>query len=204
MKKLSLFLLIVISINLSINSQSKYKDFGLNYSGYNLFGIRYRTGTDKTHFRVTLLNISGTNGRQKDNSSDYKSNSQGFGFNIGLEKLGQISDNVNFYFGPELMTSLNHNIQRNLITGSKSNEITYTPGLGCVFGFVYYFSNRINISAEAIPSIWYSISKNTFSEGIIESAYTYKTFGYGFNRETYYNSFANVTLSFRLGIKSTE
>lgn len=96
------------------------------------------------------------------------------------------------------MTSLSNSSQRNTLNNTKSKDLNYTPGLGCVIGFVYYLTDQINISAEIIPSIYYSITKQTYTDDNNESSQTLKTLGYGFNNGSWNNSFANVTLSFKL------
>jgi len=195
MRKLPLILLLMF-VPYVINAQSKFQDIGLNYSGSNLFGVRYKVGNEKTLFRLTIINLGGTNDKQTGTYVTYKLINQGFATYIGFEKSKFVTDNIKFYYGADLLSSYDKFSNKNITTNSNSVEKSLKAGLGCVLGFAYNFSNNVSLSTEIIPSIWYSYSKHSYSNGADIGIQTSKGFGYGFNIAN--NSFANVTLSFRI------
>jgi hypothetical protein len=196
MKKVAFLLVISFISTIILYSQSRIREVGLNYSGYNMFGVRYKAGSENSLFRLTLLNIGGSNWRQQNNSYNYKNNSQGIALNAGFEKLKLAAENVYFYYGVDLMTSYNNQTIKDENSDLKTTDRTLKTGLGLVLGFAYHFSSNVSLSAEIVPSVWYSYQKMSNSGFGLNSSQTQKLFGYGFNQD--FNSFANLTLSFRL------
>lgn len=199
MKKLSLLLFTFLMSTVIITAQSKTKEVGLNYSGYNMFGVRYKVGSENSLFRLTLLDIGGANRKQEEGSYEYKNNSHGIALNAGFEKLKLAAENVYFYYGAEVLTSYNYQIIKHVSSDQKSTYRKLDTGIGFVFGFAYYFSSNVSLSAEVVPSVWYSYKKDSSTAYELNSSQTEKTIGYGFNQD--FNSFANLTLSFRLKAK---
>ena len=189
---IGLFLIIQLSSSAQDN-KSKINELGVSISG-STFGIRYKSGNDKTLLRLTLLSTSGSMNKQKTPSdSKSKSNNFGLGFNVGFEKRKSVSDNFYLYYGSDLINSFDRNKYENDSPASVNKHASYSVGLGFILGFHYKINSKINISSEIIPSIIYSNEKysNDQNGNITESSYS--GLDYGLN----YNSI-NLTLSFNL------
>jgi hypothetical protein len=200
MKKIIYLILLMSFYTLSSEAQSKKHDIGLNYGGPRLFGIRYRGGNDKTLLRITLSNLGGLYQHQKEPMANNKSTSNGLGLSVGIERRRLIRNNLYFYYGPEFINSIDGNTDKNIMYNRENRDLDFRTGLGCNLGFVYLINEDINISVEAVPSVWYSVHKSATIENGTKTTHKSAYFGYGFNeRYEYSNSFASVTLSFSLG-----
>jgi hypothetical protein len=200
MKKNLLIMLAFVLMPYFLTAQEnnpKIHDLGLNFAGLYSFGIRYKTGTEKTLLRLTLSSINATTNKNK-SGSDLTSTSKtaGIGFNIGFEKRKPLSNNLTFYYGADLLTSFSGDSYKYESTGNELKQRTISSGAGLVLGFGYKFNNDISLSAEVVPSFLYSKTKNTTTSAGEESVSTSSGFEYGLS----YTG-ANLTLSFRLGKK---
>jgi hypothetical protein len=189
MKKI-LFLALLILPVIAYSQNSKIKEIGLNYGGSNIIGIRYRSGSETTLFRLTLTSAS----LQHDKSPTDKDNSvsSSIAFNPGIEKRILLSDKSGIYYGADLIFSMYNSKYTQSTYTSKS--ISFAPGLGVGVGFFHKITDYINISAEIMPSIRYSTSKNSVTNNGVTTKESNSSFLYGLIGNCY-----SVTLSFRLG-----
>jgi hypothetical protein len=199
MKKLKfiiilLFLMPLYSVAQETNTNTH--DLGLNLSGPHTFGIRYRTGSENTLLRLTLLSLDGSNQTSKAGVNSSKFGSSGVGFNIGFEKRKLIADNLSFYIGADLLTTYTSNTSQYDNLSQKTKTWNMSAGPGIVLGFVFNINSNINISAEVLPSFVYSYGKTTINSGGVETSQNNSGFSYGLS-----DTGANLTLSFRLGKK---
>jgi hypothetical protein len=188
------FLIIIQVTSIAQLASKKVKEIGINFSGSNC-GIRYKTGNQSNLLRMTLLAIAGNSTWQNNPSGNSKVNSQGVGFNIGMEKRKNIKENISFYYGIDLLTSYNRD--RLKYDGSSSNKFTnwsVSPGLGFVIGFNYSPNPKIIVSAEVIPSITYTYSRNTYVDPYVIPKYSTSELNYGLK-----NNGINLTLAYVLG-----
>ena len=196
MKKI-IFLSLLILVPLFCYAQdanSVTNELGLNLSG-TTFGIRYIGGKGNTLLRLTFISLGGSNSSSTSSSNTKsKSNSQGLGFNLGFEKRKPVSENLCAYFGSDLLTSFSRNIYKVSSLSETSTNLTFSPGLGFVLGFNFKISSKINISAEVMPSISYSYTKNT----VDNNGTTFKSTSTGFDYGLRTNGL-NLTLSYTLG-----
>jgi hypothetical protein len=169
-------------------------EIGLNLSGPHTFGVRYRTGSEDKLLRLTLLSIEGSNLKNTSSTGVSKNGFAGAGFNIGIEKRKPVADNLNFYLGPELLTSYTFNTDK--FGTQKTVTWNISAGIGLVLGFVYKINSYIDISAEFLPSINYSLGRSNLNNGGIKSTQKNTGITYGLS-----DTGANLTLSFRLGKK---
>ena len=199
MKKIIYVIVALLFIQYSSAAQeanSSIKELGINLSG-STFGIRYKTGNGNTLFRMTLLSLSGSSSNYKSPSNNgSRSNSQGLGFNFGLEKRKLVSDGLNIYFGSDILTSYHRNTYKNNSSSlsQTATDLTLSPGIGLVLGFNYEISSKINISAEVMPSISYSFTKSTSNNDGTITKTTSTGLDYGLR-----TSGVNLTLSFNIG-----
>ena len=200
MKKspLIVFLLMIVPIYaFAQNINTGIHEFGLNLSGPHTFGIRYRSGTENTLLRLTLLSADGSNQTSKANSNSSKFGSLGIVFNIGFEKRKFISDKLGYYIGSDLLTSYTSNTNEYDNLSQKSKTWTVSGGVGLVLGFVYKINSDINVTAEVLPAIGYSYGKTSLNSNGVESSQKNSGITYGLS-----DTAANLTFSFRFGRKS--
>jgi hypothetical protein len=171
---------------------SKISELGFSITG-SQFGVRYKTGNEKTIFRLTLLSLYGNSNWNESQSSDSKSNQQGIGFNVGFEKRKPIAENISFYLGSDILTSFDSYRSKIESSGGTYNNSTLTAGLGFVIGVNFKISDRVNISTEAVPSVIYSHTKNESESQFGDTESTSNGLNYGLSTQG-----INVTLSFNL------
>lgn len=199
MKKILYVIVALLFLQYSSAAQEAYssiKKLGINLSG-STFGIRYKTGNENTLFRMTLLSLSGSSSSSKvPSNNENRSNSQGFGFNFGFEKRKIVSDDLSIYFGSDFLTSYQRNKYKNVSSShtQTSTDLSLSPGIGLILGFNYEISNKINISAEIMPSISCSFNKTTNNFYGSISKTTSTVLNYGLRTDG-----VNLTLSFNIG-----
>lgn len=200
MKKMCFTVLSVFLISLSAIAQevpAKIHEIGLTFSNLDNFGVRYKTGNEKTLLRITFLTLNGTHLNTSRNSEDYSKNGNlGFGFRIGFEKRNPISEKMFFYYGLDAFTSYSHEKNEYVQTDDKTISSTITPGVGFVLGFNYAIGSKFNIAAELVPSVFYSHSKSTETFNGVETEQIDNYFSFGLS-----NSGASLTLAYRFGKK---
>jgi hypothetical protein len=169
------------------------KELGLMISESN-FGIRYKTGTENMLVRLTLFSVNGATSTMQTNP-DRKdiSNNFGIGFGAGFEKRKPVTDGLYLYIGPELFGRYTHTGQKSKPVSNNYSSNGISAGLGCVMGFHYGITDKINISSEIIPYISYYYSKESMSQNETDGVYKYSGFKYGLNDYS-----INLTVSFNL------
>jgi len=196
MKKISFVIVLLVFMQYSSVAQeanSRIRELGINLSG-STFGIRYKTGNENNLFRVSLLSLGGSSSKYLSASNiESTDNSQGLGFNFGFEKRKLVSDNLNIYYGSDLLTSYQRHISKNGSPTQTNKGFSFSPGLGLLLGFNFKINSKINISAEVMPSISYSIYKSSSEFNGTTNKTSSKRFDYGLGTNG-----VNLTLSFNL------
>jgi hypothetical protein len=173
---------------------------GINFSSLNSFGIHYKTGSDKTLFRVSLVSVNMVMnhswGREED-SIDQKSNNIGAGFMLGFEKRIPVINNLDFLWGLEV--GCNYYFHKNDYNSSypdpEQSEWYVTPGVYLVLGASYTVKEHFVFGAEITPGIWSRFGKQTIkSNGETVYERTSNDFGFGFN-----NNSASLSIAYRFG-----
>jgi hypothetical protein len=201
MKKFLFSMVIILIIPVASIAQdvkNRIHEAGISFSSFNSFGVRYKTGTEKTLFRLTLLSVNGNNNNTKRNYTAYANNSSfGLGFNIGFEKRKSITDMLDSYSGIDIQTSYESEHQEFNQSNLDAKSWTISPGIGIILGLNYRINENLNFSAEVIPSLRYSINKSTNINNGVETNDTNTSFYYGFS-----NIGASLNLSYRFGKKN--
>ena len=177
----------------------KIHEIGLTFANLDNFGIRYKTGNEKTLLRITILamNINSNNTwGQKTDSIDIKSTGYGVGFRIGFEKPVAIVKNFDLFYGLDLIGGFNYQKIKNENTNNNFNSTSWniSTGLAFVFGGTYSLGDHFRFSAEISPSLQYSFGeqKNS-SSGNEDIELTSHNIGFGL-----WNYGANITIAYRI------
>ena len=178
-----------------------YYQLGLNFSSLNSFGVHFKTGSEKTLFRATLLSLNlvngSTEGRPRD-SIDSKITSYGAGLRVGFERHVPVFARLNFIWGIEAGFNYTYQKQDQNLTGIY-NDITRTswtmaPMVDVVLGLTYTLSDHLVFGAELAPYVQYSFGKINSKTYSATTESTAKSFNFGFT-----NGAANLTLAYRFG-----
>jgi hypothetical protein len=195
---------VVISLLLITNAFSqeqkplKIHELGLTFSNFDNFGIRYKTGNEKTLLRITALamniNLNNNWGREID-STDIKNNGYGIGFRIGFEKPIVIVKNFDLLYGVDLIGNFSYldNKQESPNYNYQSSSWNVSTGVAFVFGGAYRVGDHFRFSAEISPSLQYGFgeTKNS-SSGNQEIVLSSNYFSFGFS-----NYGASITVAYR-------
>ncbi|MCT4637534.1 MAG: hypothetical protein N4A72_07485 [Bacteroidales bacterium] len=185
---------------------TKQREIGLVFSNLDNFGLTYKTGTEKSVWRYSVLLISGNETKtiDKDNT-ETKNNKFGFGFKVGDEYRKRITDNFEFRIGADFSFNyikLKDTREKNTgINNDVRKSAIYEPGVNLVLGFNYVVAENIVVGAELLPYLSYRRT-NIKSRSDIVSPYGYTTgvekeitvtgFSYGIS-----NSSVMLSLSYR-------
>jgi hypothetical protein len=195
MKKSVFFILSFTLMSLFAKAQevnSKTRDLGFNFTG-SQFGVRYTAGNEKTLLRLTLLSLYGSSNWHQTESDESRSNQQGLGLSIGFEKRKALAENISFYLGSDLLTSFDSYSGKIESSGDRYENSTLSAGLGFVIGVNFKISDRMNISAEAVPAVIYSHTHNENETQFGDTESTSNGLNYGLSTRG-----INMTLSFSL------
>lgn len=202
MKK-SLLMLFCLSMSMFLMAQQpeKQKEIGLVFSNFDNFGITYKTGTAKSLWRFSYLNMSGNNMNQTQDSLNSKQSNFGFGFRVGKEYRKEIANNLEMKFGADLSFSYSY---------SKSDfddlsirdyddiasQSLFRPGFNLVFGLNYALNDNIVIGAEVLPSFTYTtgISKGEYNNNDNEKTVRNELSGFNYGLS---NNSVLLSLSYR-------
>lgn len=202
MKKLSItFLIFAIPFLTFAQEKTKQKEIGLLFSNLDEFGLTYKIGSNKSMWRFSTILLSGDNNERKLDSTTTNLNNLGFNLGIGYEFKSEITDKLEFRYGP--MVSYQFSKSKNdyddysvdnddQITESLRNSY----GIKFIIGLNYKINDNIIFGAEILPGVSYYINENSteYPNDNLALDREIKTngFNYGFS-----NSFAKLTLAYR-------
>jgi hypothetical protein len=181
------------------NQRVKIHQVGVNFSSLNAFGLHYKTGSEKTLLRMTMLsmNLGASNVWGKDRDSlDINQQSYGAGFRIGFEKHIPLVTRLDFIWGLEAGCNFNYQKQSQHSFSNDYDEYIWSAGpmVDAVLGARYTFGDHLVIGAEITPDIHYSYGKGkrTSQNQTVETMNS--SFGFGFS-----NNWASLSLAYRFG-----
>jgi len=128
-------------------------EFGLSFSGLNSFGINFKTGNQKTMYRVTLLLLNINSNQTADNlldSSTNKITTIGAGVRFGLEKRIFLAKNFNLHLGSD--AAFSYTYYKNSNGNSGVTKWVINPAIHLVLGLAYEAWEHFLITAEFSPS----------------------------------------------------
>lgn len=203
-RRLTLLCLLAATFFSTLSAQDtttlRMHEVGLQISNFNLenFGLVYkiqRPGKENRYirYRFVFTNLSFS----KSDNIDERSFNASLGGSVGIEQRTNISDRIQFLYGPELRTSFRHtnsNFDDSQNT-NKRNETNVSLGLGYILGLQYNFDSRFYINLEISPNISVDYTASTVNINNME------------NKNTRWGTSANVnsdgvilTFAYRFGV----
>ena len=165
-KSLAILLLVSLSVSAFAQENTKQKEAGLTFNNFDSFGLTYRTGTNKSLWRINTLFISGNNNSQtnNDDSSDWRSS--GFGIKFGKEFRTLLDEKLEFRYGVDLSFDFVQSKRESFESDANNLERTikstsYSPGINAIIGLNYITKSNIIIGAEILPHFTYHNTDRT-------------------------------------------
>jgi hypothetical protein len=202
MKKTAILLMLtslLLSFNLTAQETEKTRihQVGIQFANLNGFGIHYKTGNEKTLFRITtaVLNLYASNeyGRPED-SVEIKNTNTMFRFDLGFEKKIEIVQNFDFLWGIEAGCAFQYSHSKSSNDYfDKVDSWSVQPGLYAILGVSYTLKEHLVFGAEISPGLWYGFSSRTYSknETVVQKRSIHE-FGFGFN-----NGSASISIAYK-------
>jgi hypothetical protein len=189
MKLSAITTLLIIFVCSTLSAQektsSRLHQVGITFSNLNSFGAIYKTGNDKTLFRLSLLSLgyvnSNTFGRDQD-SVEYKTSQLAAGIRFGFEKHIPVNKEFCFLAGAEFGFEYRRvNMPGYSGNDNKRIDWTITPGIYLLLGAEYVLKNHWVFGAEITPGVWFDYGKSTTTtNGDISTEITNQVFNAGF------------------------
>ena len=170
----------IILMAMSINAQEKRKEVAINLTSFENFGLSYRFGTDKSLWRLNLLNSNVYTSSDEDeftyllddeyNSSKNETDGFSIGFSVGKEFRNPIREKLEFRYGFDIgldysmynyeFTPDNSDEEGPIYYTANSSSESFNPFLNGVIGFNFLLNKNLVLGIEVLPSITYRIGKN--------------------------------------------
>ncbi len=171
-KPLLLILLLTISYSLFAQKTEKINEAGLIFYDLDSYGITYRTGTNKSLWRLSTTSLNGNHTFREEVSEEYEYNQDRSGVNlqIGKEYRKIATDNFEIRYGADLnffyacVKAEHTNPDNEIERFSKSSSDRY--GINLILGFNYLLNNNLVIGAEILPAVSYSTTKTESQVGV--------------------------------------
>lgn len=202
MKTIAMMLLCVFVPYFLIAQKSvKQKEIGLAFSNFDNFGLTYKSGTEKSLFRLHTLFLSGINTKETRENLVENQKDNGFGIKLGQESHKKIADNFEFRYGFDVsytysLSTTETDPNSDEYYSSSSKTVLYKPGFNFVLGANYVINRNFVVGVELLPEIVYSTGSTTTSYirnyEKNESKTEISGFSYGFS-----NNSALITLTYR-------
>jgi hypothetical protein len=194
------FTFIVSGLAAQQTSKSKIHQVGINFSSLNSFGLHYKTGSEKTLLRLSLLAINlGSNslwGKDRD-TLEHRNQSYGAGFRLGFERQIPVVAKFNFIWGLEAGCNVNFQKEKREdynINPYENTQWMISPLVNLILGAMYTFSDHFVVGAEITPGFQYSFGKAKYTHNSVTEEQTSSSFNFGFNSNS-----ASISLAYRFG-----
>lgn len=150
-------------------------EVGLSISSGFDFGLIYKTGKEKSVFRLQTLFLSGAHQSQPNgNNTNVNNNNYGFGISLGSEFRQNIAQNLCliYGFGAGVRYSGQNVVNNGVI--EQYNHI-FSPNINLIIGVNYVLKERWVFSIEALPYIQYDVVTQSTSNnlGVVSSRISY-------------------------------
>jgi len=195
------FFFFLVSFGASAQQEKSLRihQVGIKFSNLNSFGLQYKTGSEKTLLRLSVLSLNmgqNANWGKPEDSLDIKSSNYGAGFLIGFEKRIPVIAKLDFIWGLEAGVSYLYQKQKQESIGNdyETKDWRLSPGVDVILGVNYTFSDHLVFGAEITPGIYYAYGKTKTTMYSVTSERTNSNFGFSFN-----NTSAALTLAYCFG-----
>ena len=177
-----------------------YDQVGFNFSSLSSFGLHFKTGSEKTMFRATVLFLNMANnknwGRPQD-SIDIKSQNYGAGIRAGFEKHVVLAPHFNLIWGLEAGCNYTYSKQSRAQRGAtytENSSWSIVPMIDVVLGATYTISDHLVIGAEITPYIQYAYGKTKNPTYSLPTEITNTSFSFGMSSNS-----ASLSVAYRFG-----
>lgn len=174
-KCLLVFFCLLFGWNSFAQKNPTIHEVGLSISSGLDFGLIYKTGKEKSVFRLQTLFLNGMHQSQPNgNNTNVNNNNYGFGISLGSEFRQNIAQNLFliYGFGAGVKYSGQNVVNNGLI--EQYNHI-FSPNINLVIGVNYVLKERWVFSIEALPYIQYDVVTQSTSNnlGVVSSRISY-------------------------------
>lgn len=191
-KCLLVFSCLIITLTSFGQKKSPIHEVGLSVNTGLNFGLFYKTGSEKSLFRLQTLFL---NGMHHARPNGINTNNYGFGISLGSEFRQNIAENLFLFYG--FGAGVRYTGQNFVNNGTiEQYETTFSPTINLVVGVNYVLKDRWVFAVEALPYLRYDII--TSQGGISNLGVVSGRISYGFNMES-----VRLTIAHRFSQKSS-
>ena len=155
--------------------KSTIHEVGISISSGLNFGLIYKTGTEKSLFRLQTLFLNGAHESQPSiNNTHVNNNSYGFGISLGSEFRQNLAENLFLIYGFGAGVKYRgQNIVDNSVVAQYQH--VFSPNINLIVGVNYVLKERWIFSVEALPYFQYDVITEaaTNSLGVVSSRISY-------------------------------
>jgi hypothetical protein len=174
-KCLLVFFCLLFGWNSFAQKNSNIHEVGLTFNSNLDFGLIYKTGTEKSVFRLQGLFLNGSHqSAPNGNNTNLNNNSYGFGISLGSEFRQNIAKNLFLIYGFGAGAQyVGQDVINNGIV--EQYHHIFSPKINLVVGFSYVLKEHWIFSIEALPYIQYdAITQSSGNSlGVVSSRITY-------------------------------
>ncbi len=194
----------IASTSAQNEKSGKVKELGITFYNLNSFGVRYKTGSEKTLLRlnIAVMNIGHSKSSiEVQDSLPIKTTNLSAGAKAGFESRIPIVKNLDFLIGLDggIFSGYNYTdfSEHSGYTVDNTAYWDVSPELDLVLGFNYHIGSNFCVSAEIDPALIYSHAEFISKRQVNESS-TEKTTKYISNRVNFglSSTSASITISY--------
>jgi hypothetical protein len=170
-KCLLVFSCLLFGLSSFAQQKAPIHEVGISISSGLNFGLIYKTGTEKSLFRLQTLFLNGSHSSQPSgnnmngNNTKVNNNSYGFGISLGSEFRTNMAKNLFLIcgFGAGVNYS-GQNVVDNSIVGQYKH--VFSPNINLIVGVNYVLKERWVFSVEALPYFQYDVITQATQGGL--------------------------------------
>lgn len=175
----------------------KHHELGITFSSLNSFGLKYKYGSEKNLFRLSVLSLNLSSNNKKTGTDDnQKTSGYGAGISLGWEHHFILTRAFQLYFGIEAGASYSYSMDTYYhVVEFSQTTWSINPSLSVIFGAGYTLNKRFVFSAEIAPGVIYSYGKTFIDQqGEHPQDYTINNLWVGISMSS-----ANLTIAYCFG-----
>ena len=174
-KCLLVFSFLLLGLNSFAQKQPSIHEVGLTLNSNLDFGLIYKTGTEKSVFRLQALFLNGAHqSTPNGNNTNLNNNNYGFGVSLGSEFRQNLAKDffVIYGFGAGVKYAGQNIVNNGII--EQYNHI-FSPKINLVVGFNYVLKEHWIFSIEALPYFQYDVVTQSVANnlGVVSGRISY-------------------------------